>query len=466
VTASALCQILAPSAGATLPVAGRGPDIGSSSHAVASDLRSFPDIAGEPIPFGAARYFGAAADKDVGASVVGMAASSGGRGYWIATVKGTVLAFGHAKPEGSIRRDAHCHVVAIAATRDGRGYWLACNSGAVLAFGDAERHGPLNARGLRSPVVGMAATPRDKGYWLVTSGGAVLHYGNARFLGSAVGENLGDRIVAMAATPDGRGYWLVAADGRVFRYGDARFFGSATGEHLRDHIVAIEVTPGGRGYWLVASGGGVFSYGDARFFGAASSAIRENPIVAAAAVPDGDGYWLLPSTEAPFGLPPPGAGFVAGHVTAIGDSVMLDAQPDLEADIKGIDVEAEVSRQWDQGIALVQQLKSEGRLGAIVVIDLGTNGPVSPEQFTEMMDVLAGASRVVFVTVHLPDSYSWAESVNATLEQGVPRYPQDRLADFNKLADENPQWFGPDGVHMPIGGTGAQAMARLIQSEI
>jgi hypothetical protein len=56
--------------------------------------------------------------------------------------------------------------------------------------------------------------------------------------------------------------------------------------------------------------------------------------------------------------------------------------------------------------------------------------------------------------------------VNATLAQGVAGYPQARLADFNKLADANPQWFGADGVHLPIGGAGAQAMAALIKSEI
>jgi hypothetical protein len=229
----------------------------------------------------------------------------------------------------------------------------------------------------------------------------------------------------------------------------------------------MAATPDGRGYWLVASGGRVFHYGNAHFYGSASFTVRRYPIVAAAATPDGKGYWLLPSIPpSPVGLPAPGNGFVAGHLTAIGDSVMLDAQPALEADIPGIDVEAAVSRQWDDGIGLAQQLRSEDRLGAIVVIDLGTNGPVSLQQFTDMMNVLSGASRVVFVTVHLPSDYTWANSVNSTLEQGVPHYPRDRLADFNKLADENPQWFYSDGVHMPIGGAGAQAMAGLVKSEI
>ena len=137
---------------------------------------------------------------------------------------------------------------------------------------------------------------------------------------------------------------------------------------------------------------------------------------------------MLPTTPPPPSTPASArhlrpmlrAGFVCGHTTAIGDSVMLDAEPDLQADIPGIDVEAAVSRQWDDGVALAQQMKADGTLGSIVVIDLGTNGPVDSEQFQQMMSALAGASVVVFVTVHLPPSYSWWQSVNATLEQGVP----------------------------------------------
>ena len=422
---SAACTTGQPTAGQ--PTAGSGdlPITRSASLQSVRTLRSVHDVAGEPIPFGTASYFGAVAHEDLGSGVTGIAASSSGRGYLLATGNGRVFNFGDARFHGSIAAGNSAQVVAIVETSNGGGYWLACNTGRLFNFGDAG------------------------------------------FYGSAGGLPLTTPIVAMAATPDGRGYWLVASGGRVFHYGNAHFYGSAIAELGSDHIVAMAATPDGRGYWLVASGGRVFHYGNAHFYGSASFTVRRYPIVAAAATPDGEGYWLLPSIPpSPVGLPTPGNGFVAGHLTAIGDSVMLDAQPALEADIPGIDVEAAVSRQWDDGIALAQQLRSEDRLGAIVVIDLGTNGPVSLQQFTDMMNVLSGASRVVFVTVHLPSDYTWANSVNATLEQGVPHYPRDRLADFNKLADENPQWFYSDGVHMPIGGAGAQAMAGLVKSEI
>ena len=385
---SAACSTGRPAAGTQAsgqPAAGlvNLPISGPASLQSVRVLRSVQDVAGEPIPFGTARYFGAVAHKDIGSGVIGMAASSSGRGYLLATASGRVLRFGDARFHGSIVARIKDRVATIVETNNGGGYWLACSNGGVFSFGDARFHGSVRGLPLSTP------------------------------------------IVAMAATPDGGGYWLVASNGRVFHYGEAHFYGSA------------------------------------------SPAVRKSPIVAMAATPDGRGYWLLPTIPAPpVGLPAPGKGFVAGHVTSIGDSVMIDAQPALESDIPGIDVEAAVSRQWDDGITIAQQLKSENRLGAIVVIDLGTNGPVSQQQFTNMMDVLSGASRVVFVTVHLPSYYTWSSSVNATLEQGVPHYARDRLADFNKLADKNPQWFYSDGIHMPIGGAGAQAMASLIKSKI
>src|SRR3984885_10787807 len=113
----------------------------------------------------------------------------------------------------------------------------------------------------------------------------------------------------------------------------------------------------------------------------------------------------LPTTTAPTTttttttstLPPPAPGFVAGHVTAVGDSVMLDYQTPLQADVPGIDVDASVSRQWDTGVSILQQLKTAGQLGAEVVVALSTNGPISDADFCQKMGVMQGAWRVVFV---------------------------------------------------------------------
>ncbi len=159
-------------------------------------------------------------------------------------------------------------------------------------------------------------------------------------------------------------------------------------------------------------------------------------------------------------LPAAGAGFVAGHVTAIGDSVMLDYQTALEQDVPGVTVDASVSRQWSAGETLVQQLKTSGQLGAVVIIGLGTNGPISTTDFNTMMSLLSGASRVVFVNIHV--DRTWQDPNNTVLAAGVARYPNAVLVDWNTLASQNPGWLYSTATHLPINGPGAQALAALV----
>ncbi len=165
--------------------------------------------------------------------------------------------------------------------------------------------------------------------------------------------------------------------------------------------------------------------------------------------------------------PPPGPagrGFVPGRATAVGDSVMLDYQDPLEAAIPGINVNAAVSRQWSEGEVLLYSLKVEGQLGADVIVALGTNGPITDTDFDNMMAILGGASRVVFVNVHV--DRPWQETNNAVLARGAARYRNVVVADWAALAAQNPQWFGADGTHLAIDGPGADALAALVTTTL
>jgi hypothetical protein len=191
--------------------------------------------------------------------------------------------------------------------------------------------------------------------------------------------------------------------------------------------------------------------------------------------PSGRSALAAPSTTAPTApppttstttttLPPPGPGFVAGHVTAVGDSVMLDYQDELETDIPGIQVDAAVSRQWSDGLAVLQELKASGQLGAEVIVGLGTNGPITATDFDTMMQTLEGASRVVFVNTHV--DRPWQDPNNAVLATGASQHPDVFVADWSTLAAQNPQWFGADGTHLAIDGPGADALASLVASTL
>lgn len=161
---------------------------------------------------------------------------------------------------------------------------------------------------------------------------------------------------------------------------------------------------------------------------------------------------------------PAGPGFVPGQVTAVGDSVMLDYQDPLKASIPGIQVDAAVSRQWADGEGILQAMKAQGQLGGLVIVGLGTNGPITGADFDHMMAILGGASRVVFVSVHV--DRPWQDPNNAVLASGAARYPHVVVADWASLAAKNPQWFGGDGVHLAIDGPGATALAGLVSTTL
>ena len=169
-----------------------------------------------------------------------------------------------------------------------------------------------------------------------------------------------------------------------------------------------------------------------------------------------------PITSPP--LPPPGPGFVPDHVTAVGDSVMIDYEGLLEQDVPGIAVTAAVSRGWTAGETVLRQLEASGRLGAVVVVGLATNGPVTATQFNSMMTLLAGASRVVFVNTRV--DRTWQTANNAVLAAGVGHATRAVLADWYSLAVANPQWLYSTQTHLPIDGTGAAALAALVASNV
>lgn len=165
-----------------------------------------------------------------------------------------------------------------------------------------------------------------------------------------------------------------------------------------------------------------------------------------------------PITSPP--LPAAGPGFVADHVTAVGDSVMIDYQGALARDIPGVAVTAVVGRGWTNGESALAQLKSEGQLGAVVIVGLGTNGPITSTQFDAMMSILSGASRVVFVNTHV--DREWQDPNNSVLAVGASRNTRAFVVDWKSLAELHPTWLYSTGTHLPIDGPGAQALAALV----
>ena len=149
------------------------------------------------------------------------------------------------------------------------------------------------------------------------------------------------------------------------------------------------------------------------------------------------------------------------RVTAIGDSVMLAAAGDLALAISGIEIDAEVGRPVSAAIDVLRALYNAGQLGDVVVVHIGNNSPFSPSQFDEMMELMAGVTRVVFVNLKVPRG--WEGPNNAVLAEGVTRYPSAVLADWYSASVDHPEFF-LDGVHLRP--EGVQAYAQLMAAYV
>jgi hypothetical protein len=209
-------------------------------------------------------------------------------GYWLYTARGSVYGSAGTSWLGSLpsRRVRTTSIVGMASTPDGRGYWLASSSGRAYAFGDAPK---LRASAQGHRIAGIVADPRG-GYWLFTASGNVYRSSGAGWFGSAAARHAQTPIVGMASTADGRGYWMVSWAGRVYAFGDAT---KVRGISPVRSVAGIAANPRG-GYWLFSTNGNVYRSGGAGWFGSvAAHRVKRPSIVGMASTFDGRGYWLV-----------------------------------------------------------------------------------------------------------------------------------------------------------------------------
>jgi len=152
---------------------------------------------------------------------------------------------------------------------------------------------------------------------------------------------------------------------------------------------------------------------------------------------------VVPVEEAP----PPDPAPVRVARLAIGDSVMLGAAGAL-AD-RGVVVNAEVSRQMIDTVPLMQQLDAGGVFGDVVVIHLGTNGPISGASLDGVLAPVADVPRVVLVTVFA--DRSWTAGNNELIRSRAGGNVV--LVDWAALAPECPEeCFEDDAIHLRPAG--------------
>jgi peptidoglycan/LPS O-acetylase OafA/YrhL len=157
-----------------------------------------------------------------------------------------------------------------------------------------------------------------------------------------------------------------------------------------------------------------------------------------------------PTTVPPTTAPAPPAPALP-TVTAIGDSVMAGAADALAARLGGnLSIDAQVGRQLVEGDEVVDDFRARGALGRVVVIQLGANGPFTPEQIDELFVAIGGDHTVMLINVEVPRR--WEGEVNDQLVAARDRHPGTILVDWRAVATTEPGLTGGDGYHLTPAG--------------
>ncbi|POH68539.1 MULTISPECIES: acyltransferase family protein [Cryobacterium] len=139
------------------------------------------------------------------------------------------------------------------------------------------------------------------------------------------------------------------------------------------------------------------------------------------------------------------------NITAVGDSVMLASAAELQAEFPGITIDAAVSRGMDAAPEILAAQRAAGTLRPVVLLGLGTNGPVDQADLAAVMRVI-GPSRELIVVNAFADR-DWTAGVNTELAEFSARRSQVVLADWSAAIAPHVDVLADDGIHPgPTGG--------------
>jgi hypothetical protein len=149
-------------------------------------------------------------------------------------------------------------------------------------------------------------------------------------------------------------------------------------------------------------------------------------------------------------------------VTAVGDSVMLAAAPQLQAALPGIYIDAAVSRQMNAGLAEIRMIAAAGGLRRVVLVGLGTNGTVTASQINRLRAVIGPDRWLVLVNTYM--ARPWEQEVNAAIAKAARRDPRVLMVDWFSAIENHTSLLRLDQVRpRPSGGS---LYARVVKAVV
>jgi len=141
-----------------------------------------------------------------------------------------------------------------------------------------------------------------------------------------------------------------------------------------------------------------------------------------------------------------------------GDSVILGIRNKLAAKQDISLINARVGRQIQELITAVEEDKPKV-LKSIVVLDVGNNNAVSHEDMIKLMELLKSQPKIIVINTSVPRT--WRDGNNKIISEVVSSYPNATLINWSQIAENHPEFFAPDGVHLVDAGSDVYVAAIL-----
>jgi hypothetical protein len=141
---------------------------------------------------------------------------------------------------------------------------------------------------------------------------------------------------------------------------------------------------------------------------------------------------------------------------------MLASAAALHAAMPGIYIDAQVGRQMQDGLAVIQSLATRDMLRHIVVVALGTNGTITAGQVRQLKRMIGKDHDLVLVNTFGPQP--WESDVNALLAATSRHRGRVDLANWDQAIAARPDLLWPDGIHPRP--PGARLYARVVLAAI
>jgi peptidoglycan/LPS O-acetylase OafA/YrhL len=151
------------------------------------------------------------------------------------------------------------------------------------------------------------------------------------------------------------------------------------------------------------------------------------------------------------------------RIIALGDSVMIGAEKKLAARLgPGFSMSAEVGRQADEFIKIVQKIKREGHEPDAMIIQWGNNGPLYSEDMEALRKATTNVGQLFLVNDHAP--VSWQDESNHAIDEASEDWHHTTLIDWAQVAEEGGEALFYDSIHLTPEGAGAYA--RLVSEVV